>query len=85
MAQQLHKYDLDKLIFIGHTDNVGLASYNQTLSEKRAQSVAQIFLDQGYERKNILVIGRGATQPMVSNDTPANRATNRRVNVTIVP
>ena len=55
MAQQLHKYDLDKLKFIGHTDNVGLASYNQTLSEKRAQSVAQIFLDQGYERKNILV------------------------------
>lgn len=85
LAQQLHKYDLDKLKFIGHTDNVGLASYNQTLSEKRAQNVAQIFLDQGFERKNIQVIGRGATQPMVSNDTPANRATNRRVNVTIVP
>lgn len=85
LATQLHKYNLEKIKFIGHTDNVGQATYNQVLSEKRAQSVASIFLEQGYTSSNIQIIGRGADQPLVSNDTEAHRATNRRVNVTIIP
>ncbi|WP_180022393.1 MULTISPECIES: OmpA family protein [unclassified Acinetobacter] len=85
LATQLIKYDLNKIKFIGHTDNVGQANYNQQLSEKRAQSVANVFLKQGYNSSNIQIIGRGAEQPMVSNDTETNRAINRRVNVTIIP
>lgn len=85
LATQLSKYELDKIKFIGHSDNVGQASYNQQLSEKRAQSVANIFLEHGYKSKNVQIIGRGADQPLVANDSEVNRATNRRVNVTIIP
>lgn len=85
LAIQLHKYDLEKIKVIGHTDNVGQATYNQELSKKRAQTVANIFLAQGYKASNIQIIGRAADQPMLSNDTEANRAINRRVNITIIP
>ncbi|WP_374571598.1 OmpA family protein [Acinetobacter sp.] len=85
LSDQLHKYKLEKVKFTGHTDNIGLASYNQQLSEKRAQSVANVFLEHGFQPKNVQIIGRGAEQPLVSNDSEEHRAENRRVNITIIP
>ncbi|WP_139852964.1 OmpA family protein [Acinetobacter pullicarnis] len=85
LSDQLKKYHLGKLKVIGHTDNIGQLEYNQQLSEKRAQSVAYIFIENGFENQNIKTIGRGSSQPLFSNDTDENRAKNRRVNITIIP
>lgn len=85
LANQLNKYDLNKLKIVGHTDDVGDAAYNQKLSEERAQSVANLFLARGFKKENIYVIGRGSTQPYVPNTTNENRAINRRVAIVVIP
>lgn len=85
LANQLNKYDLNKLKIVGHTDDVGDATYNQKLSEERAQSVANLFLTRGFKKENIYVIGRGSTQPYVPNTTNENRAVNRRVAIVVIP
>lgn len=85
LANQLNKYDLNKLKIVGHTDDVGDATYNQKLSEERAQSVANLFLSRGFKKENIYVIGRGSTQPYVPNTTNENRAINRRVAIVVIP
>jgi len=85
LANQLNKYDLNKLKIVGHTDDVGYATYNQKLSEERAQSVANLFLTRGFKKENIYVIGRGSTQPYVPNTTNENRAINRRVAIVVIP
>ncbi len=64
----------------GHTDNVGKDGYNQKLSERRANSVKNFLVKSGkVDGKRLTVVGYGPKQPIVSNDTPANRAINRRV------
>ncbi len=56
LANQLNKYDLNKLKIVGHTDDVGNPEYNQKLSEERAQSVANLFLTRGFKKENIYVM-----------------------------
>lgn len=85
LAIQLRKYNLNKLSIIGHTDNVGNQTYNLKLSQKRAQSVAQIFLNNHFLTHNIVVVGRGSSQPLNTNDSDTGRAENRRVTVIITP
>lgn len=85
LAKQLNKYDLQKLKIVGHTDDIGNPEYNQKLSEERAQSVAGIFLNEGFKQTNLNVIGRGSNQPFVPNTSDENRASNRRVAIIIIP
>lgn len=85
LAKQLNKYDLQKLKIVGHTDDIGNPEYNQKLSEERAQSVAGIFLNEGFKETNLNVIGRGSNQPFVPNTSDENRASNRRVAIIIIP
>lgn len=85
LAKNLQKYKLPRLKIVGHTDNIGSEAYNQTLSEQRAQGVADIFVKAGYQTQNIETIGRGMLQPVVDNDTEEHRAENRRVAIIIVP
>lgn len=85
LSHQLQKYDLEKLKFTGHTDNIGQATYNYQLSQKRAQSVADVFFAEGFKTQNVQIIGRGSDQPIASNDSEENRAKNRRVNIIIIP
>jgi len=69
-----------KLLIEGHTDNVGAAAANQTLSEKRAAAVRQALIDNySVAGDRLTTKGFGATKPVGSNDTPAGRQTNRRV------
>jgi outer membrane protein OmpA-like peptidoglycan-associated protein len=70
---------------VGHTDDIGNPEYNQKLSEERAQSVAGIFLNEGFKQTNLNVIGRGSNQPFVPNTSDENRASNRRVAIIIIP
>ena len=85
LVKQLNKYDLHKLKIVGHTDDIGHPEYNQKLSEERAQSVASIFVQQGFKQNDLTVLGRGSSQPFVPNTSDENRANNRRVAVIIIP
>jgi outer membrane protein OmpA-like peptidoglycan-associated protein len=69
-----------KLTIEGHTDNVGSAPANQTLSEKRAAAVRQYLIDTyQVEGVRLQAKGLGQTKPAGSNDTPEGRQQNRRV------
>ncbi len=85
LAKQLNKYDLHKLKIVGHTDDIGNPEYNQKLSEERAQSVASIFVQQGFKQNDLTAVGRGSSQPFVHNTSDENSASNRRVAVIIIP
>ena len=63
----------------GHTDSVGSDEYNQNLSEQRAQSVRDYFVQQGIAANSIEARGFGKREPIASNDTPEGRQQNRRV------
>jgi OmpA-OmpF porin, OOP family len=69
-----------KLTIEGHTDNVGAAASNQTLSEKRADAVRRALIQKyGADEGRLSAKGFGATKPAGSNETPEGRQTNRRV------
>ena len=68
---------------IGHTDSTGPAGYNQGLSERRAQSVADYIISEGIDAAIIDVSGEGENNPIASNDTAEGRAQNRRVDINV--
>jgi len=72
-----------KLQVEGHTDSVGSADYNQRLSENRADSVRTYLVEQGIAPNAIGTAGFGETMPVASNDTPAGRQQNRRVELIV--
>ena len=63
----------------GHTDNVGSAAYNQGLSERRAQAVADYLHAAGIGDNQFTTVGYGLTRPVADNATAEGRALNRRV------
>jgi len=67
----------------GHTDSSGAESYNQVLSERRANAVRNYLLEQGVSSTVISTSGMGESQPVASNSTREGRARNRRVEITI--
>jgi outer membrane protein OmpA-like peptidoglycan-associated protein len=83
LASSLDKYPGTELIIIGHTDDVGADSYNQALSERRAQAAAGYLMTQGVSAARIGTRGLGESEPIASNATEDGRARNRRVEVAI--
>jgi len=83
LANTLKDYPEDIILISGHTDSDGAADYNLSLSEMRAQAVADIFIANGIDPATITVRGYGETQPVASNNTAAGKAENRRVELTI--
>ena len=75
----LNKYPETNLEVQGHTDNTGAASYNMTLSVKRATSVADYLKANGINSSRLTVKGFGETVPKYDNNTEDGRAQNRRV------
>ncbi len=67
----------------GHTDSVGSDQYNQDLSEHRAESVRDYFVQQGIPAGSIEAHGFGKTEPIASNDTSEGRQQNRRVELVL--
>jgi len=67
----------------GHTDSVGSDEYNQDLSERRAESVRDYFVQQGIVAGSIEARGFGKTEPIASNDTSEGRQQNRRVELVL--
>jgi len=68
----------------GHTDNVGKADDNMTLSNNRAQSVIKYLASKGVEPSRLSFKGYGATQPVADNATEDGRARNRRTELKVV-
>jgi len=72
-----------KMQIEGHTDSVGSEDYNQRLSDNRADSVRTYLVAQGIASTAVGTAGFGETQPVASNDTPAGRQQNRRVELVV--
>lgn len=73
------KPDVTLLRIEGHTDSDGNAGALQTLSEKRALAVARWLVGAGVKCDRLIPVGFGHSKPVTSNDTPENKAHNRRV------
>lgn len=85
VATSLNRYPDTTVNVIGHTDNTGAASYNQTLSERRANAVASVLIGAGVAPSRVVAVGRGENQPIASNETSQGRQQNRRVEIIITP
>lgn len=79
LAKVLNKYPDTNLEIQGHTDSKGTDAYNQSLSERRAASVADYLRTLGISAARITTKGYGESAPKYTNDTDAGRAQNRRV------
>ena len=76
--------NLEVIIAVGHTDNVGSDVYNQKLAVKRAESVKAYLVSKGIEKNRIYTEGKGEKQPVADNKTSEGRAKNRRVEIEVV-
>jgi outer membrane protein OmpA-like peptidoglycan-associated protein len=85
VGQVLAKYADTTIRVTGHTDNTGSRQYNQTLSERRASSVADYLVTRQVDRTRMLVQGMSFDQPIADNGTAEGRAQNRRVELYILP
>ncbi|WP_447888109.1 OmpA family protein [Serratia fonticola] len=85
MGKALKSVDIVQFRLDGHTDNYGEDSYNDQLSLRRANAVADVLAGIGIPRANIETRGMGKRQPVASNATSSGRAENRRVAIVVTP
>jgi len=83
MADVLVRYADTDLVVKGHTDNIGSETYNQRLSERRAEAVREYLMAHAVEAKRLRAMGFGESMPAASNTSAEGRALNRRVEVQI--
>ncbi len=81
----LKKYNQSLVDVLGHTDSTGTPASNQTLSQRRAESVARQLRSRGVAAGRIATRGYAALHPISDNVTETGRATNRRVEIKLVP
>jgi outer membrane protein OmpA-like peptidoglycan-associated protein len=75
---------VSRVRIVGHTCDLGPDAYNQSLSERRARAVAEFFASRGVALDEMDIVGEGESQPSHPNDSEANRARNRRVDVSFL-
>jgi outer membrane protein OmpA-like peptidoglycan-associated protein len=85
LADVVVRYGKTSLTIVGHTDNVGSNAYNQKLSERRAQAVAQYFESKRVSPVRLATAGKGESQPVASNNSEGGRQANRRVEIYVEP
>lgn len=85
LADVLLRYNQTVVHVVGHTDSSGSDSYNQRLSEQRAESVGYYLMDRGVPQGRLRWEGRGEVEPRESNATAAGRQLNRRVEIYVKP
>ena len=84
VTQLLNTKTVNKIQLEGHTDTVGSAATNQTLSEARAKSVREALVKLGIAPERISTAGYAFNRPVASNATEEGRKLNRRVELLIV-
>lgn len=80
-ASTLNQNPSTRITIIGHTDNTGSDAINNPLSMNRAAFTRNYLVTRGVAANRFQIDGRGSHEPLVSNDTEANRAKNRRVEI----
>jgi OmpA-OmpF porin, OOP family len=84
---------LEVILAVGHTDRIGGAAYNQTLSEKRAAAVKEYLVAKGIEANRVYTEGKGKTQPVTGDTCKGNAKTkalidclqpDRRVDIEVI-
>lgn len=80
----LEQHPDSKLSITGHTDDDGTESLNQGLSEKRAGQVKALLVSDGFSENQLVTYGKGETEPAVPNNSPENKAKNRRVSIRLM-
>lgn len=85
VALVINEFEKTYIDIYGYTDSTGSEAYNQTLSEKRASSVARYLESQQVVSQRIVTRGKGESNPVASNDTPEGRSLNRRVEIVLIP
>ncbi len=85
VSKVLTEFDQTIVEVAGHTDSDGSAQYNQGLSERRAQVVAQYLRAQDIMEQRLIPIGQGESRPVADNTTASGKQANRRVEITMVP
>ena len=84
IIQILSEYPTAKFTVEGHTDSVGSAKTNQSLSESRANSVRDFLIGKGISSSRLSAVGYGEDKPIASNKTRTGRSQNRRVEINLV-
>ena len=79
----MSRFDQTQMTITGHTDSSGDAAANQKLSEERAEAFKTYLVDKGVDASRVTVVGKGSSDPAFPNDTAANRAKNRRIEVSL--
>ena len=85
IAQIMIKYPQTSILVEGHTDSTGSETYNQQLSERRANGVKNLLVQRGVQTSRVNILGYGESRPVATNDTPEGRQMNRRVEIRINP
>jgi outer membrane protein OmpA-like peptidoglycan-associated protein len=83
LANFLKQFSDRKLLIEGYTDSVGSDSYNQELSDRRAQAVRDALVQRGVDTSRITARGYGKAHPVADNASAEGRAMNRRVEIVI--
>ena len=84
IAKDLIDSDEYILEISGHTDSIGTDTYNQRLSEQRANSAKKALVEAGVKPDNVVVIGEGELKPIADNKTSEGRALNRRIEMKLI-
>jgi outer membrane protein OmpA-like peptidoglycan-associated protein len=84
IADILNSVPEKTILVVGHTADFGTKESQQTLSEQRALAIVQALIKLGVQAGRFYYEGRGGTEPIAPNDTEANMAKNRRVEITIL-
>jgi OOP family OmpA-OmpF porin len=84
VAGELKTYPAIQVQIAGHTDGQGSDSYNQRLSEHRADASREYLITQGISGDRMTTVGYGKSRPVAGNDTEEGRELNRRVELKIV-
>lgn len=79
MADVFNRYNDTTIVVAGHTDSTGSTSYNQRLSERRANTVSNYLEDLGVRGSRLDAVGYGESRPKATNSTASGRQLNRRV------
>lgn len=85
IKRYLKEPDMYRVLVVMHTDNTGSELYRDMLTEKRSQAVADWFDNQGCDTEFLFPYAYGDDMPLVKNNSMANRAKNRRLEVYLVP
>jgi outer membrane protein OmpA-like peptidoglycan-associated protein len=84
IAQYLEKHPGQRVILKGYTDSSGSSSYNETVSNFRANAVKSYLIAKGVKAESLMAQALGDSDPIASNETVAGRRKNRRVEIEFV-